>query len=107
MATFKFFSSKFGITITVIFALTSILINLKRNQLTRYTKALISLPYLISLSDWMVYRGDIRDRYATNTIVSLFLATYILFILVMLANRKRQGLPVVILIACLMVIISE
>ena len=107
MATFKFFSSKFGITITVIFALTSILINLKRNQLTRYTKALISLPYLISLSDWMFYRGDIRDRYATNTIVSLFLATYILFILVMLANRKRQGLPVVILIACLMVIISE
>jgi hypothetical protein len=51
---------------------------------------LILSPVLFVIVDWIFYRGDVRERYATNSIVSVFLITMFLILLLPYLKVKIQ-----------------
>jgi|GEM_PF-6064475 len=107
MTLLKVFSNKYGFAIILIHLMTLFLVHRNKANLNVHLKSLTLIPSLIFLSDWIVYRGDIRDRYATNTAISLFLGVYILSMLFAMTNRSRFVSTAAVLITCLAIISYE
>lgn len=52
-------------------------------------------PAFMVIVDWIFYRGDVRDRYATNSIISVFLMA--VFLIIYLSNLKVKIQPVLVM----------
>jgi hypothetical protein len=103
----KIHMSKYGIAIIIAALLFAICMKLTYKVLDSRSRTLALWPFLIFLSDWLVYRGDIRDRYATNVIVSLLLAAFIIFLLMQVIVKEENMSFIVAIVLCLAVILHQ
>ena len=54
-------------------------------------------PVIMFIVDWIFYRGDVRERYATNSIISVFLMT--VFLILLLSTLKVRIQPVLVILS--------
>ena len=62
---------------------------------------LIYTPLFLYITDWVFYRGDIRDRYATNSVISIFL---LLLFLVFILSKFKLDVEIILIAICVIIV---